>query len=410
MNSKIKLVAIALMTGAIAVGTQSCSDDDNETTGDGKVTGITVDPTSQTLLIGGTHPLTAAVFPSNATDKSVTWASDNTSVATVNADGLVTAIAVGEANITVTSVDNPAKTATCAITVNASFSISLDKTSMQIAVNATGTLVATITPNDASKTIVWSTSSPTVATVADGTVTGIATGTATITAALSDDPNAKAECVVTVVGEEDLLVGEWTFEDDTDLEKATKGADLEISGYTSIAGPGSTKAVEPGDDAYITVHHNIGANGGGQNTNVYTLMMDIRGSQDDFNGWLSVFDGDGSEADLWIDGPNGGIGFAELGGYKYDIVEPDTWYRLVIAANLAEESFLVYLNGELVFTASPKQEGGYVNYDIDSRVSLDPATVLLGTDGTGYPGPQFAEVRMWSVQLTAEQIAELGRP
>jgi hypothetical protein len=172
--------------------------------------------------------------------------------------------------------------------------------------------------------------------------------------------------------------------------------------------------VTPGENAYITIKHNIGANGsGGQNTNIYTLMMDIRGSQSDFSGWLSVFDANSaeptqSEGDLWIS-DNNAIGFAELGGYSNaNVLTPDTWHRLVIAANLAEESFLVYIDGTLVFTATPK--GDTKNYHLDSRVSLNPELIYIGTDGTGYSGPQFAEVRMWRVQLSAEEIAALGTP
>jgi hypothetical protein len=409
---RIKLLAVALMTGAIAVGTQSCSSDDES--GDVKVTGITVTPENHTLMAGGTFTLTAAVFPGNASDKSVAWESNNTGVATVDANGVVTAVAAGEANITVTSVANSARSATCEITVTDAYNVLLDQHTLQVAIGGTGALVATIAPL-ASKTITWSSSDNTVATVDNGTVTGVAVGTVTITAALQEDPSRKDECVVTVVGEDDLLVGVWTFEDDTNLEKATKGADLEIGGggYTPIEGPGGTKAVTPGENAYITIKHNIGANGsGGQNTNIYTLMMDIRGSQSDFNGWLSVFDANSAEitqneGDLWIDG-SGAIGYEELGGYSASKLMPDTWHRVVIAANLAEESFLVYIDGTLVFTATPK--GDTKNYHLDSRVSLDPEKIYIGTDGTGYSGPQFAEVRMWSVQLSAEEIAALGTP
>ena len=98
MNRKIKLSAIALITGAIAVGAQSCSDDES---GDVKVTAVTVTPESKILMSGDTYTLTAAVFPDNASDKSVTWESDNPSVAEVDAKGVVTAKIAGEANINI---------------------------------------------------------------------------------------------------------------------------------------------------------------------------------------------------------------------------------------------------------------------------------------------------------------------
>ena len=81
------------------------------------VTGVTLDKATATLDINQTLTLVATVAPENATNKAVTWASDNTSVATVDNSGKVTAVAAGTANITVTTADG-GKTATCTVTVN----------------------------------------------------------------------------------------------------------------------------------------------------------------------------------------------------------------------------------------------------------------------------------------------------
>ena len=83
------------------------------------VTGVTLAPTSATLTLGETETVTLipTVLPGDATDKSVTWTSSDETVATVT-DGVVTAVAAGEATITVTTTDG-AKTATCAVTVAA---------------------------------------------------------------------------------------------------------------------------------------------------------------------------------------------------------------------------------------------------------------------------------------------------
>lgn len=81
------------------------------------VTGITLTPDSAKLTNKGeTVQLTATVTPENAADKSVTWASSNTNVATVDANGKVTAVANGTCTITVTTTDGE-KTATSTITV-----------------------------------------------------------------------------------------------------------------------------------------------------------------------------------------------------------------------------------------------------------------------------------------------------
>ena len=81
-----------------------------------KVTGVSLNKNTTTIKVGGTETLTATVEPANATNKAVTWSSDNISVATVDANGLVTAVAEGSATITVTTEDG-SKTATCTVIV-----------------------------------------------------------------------------------------------------------------------------------------------------------------------------------------------------------------------------------------------------------------------------------------------------
>ena len=80
------------------------------------VTGVTLDKTTADVEGGKTVTLTATIAPENATNKNVTWESDDEDVATVNEDGVVTGVAEGTANITVTTVDGN-KTATCVVTV-----------------------------------------------------------------------------------------------------------------------------------------------------------------------------------------------------------------------------------------------------------------------------------------------------
>ena len=83
-----------------------------------KVSSISLNKTSANLLIEGTVELSATVSPSDAVDKSVTWSSNATGVATVNATtGEVTAVAEGTATITATANDGSGTTATCSVTV-----------------------------------------------------------------------------------------------------------------------------------------------------------------------------------------------------------------------------------------------------------------------------------------------------
>lgn len=82
------------------------------------VTGISVDPTTMTLTAGGeTGKITATITPANATNKSVTWSSSNTGVATVSSSGVVTPVAAGTATITATLVADNTKKASTLVTV-----------------------------------------------------------------------------------------------------------------------------------------------------------------------------------------------------------------------------------------------------------------------------------------------------
>lgn len=119
------------------------------------VTGIKLNKTTTTIGVGSTETLSVtAVTPNNATDKSVTWSSDNTAVATVNATtGEVTAVAAGTATITATANDGSGVTATCTVTVIIPVtSVTINNAPTEaLFVNSTGTLTATVLPNDATE-------------------------------------------------------------------------------------------------------------------------------------------------------------------------------------------------------------------------------------------------------------------
>lgn len=167
------------------------------------VQGVSIDKASITMAVGDTQTLTATVTPLTATDKSVTWSSGNTSVATVSSTGVVTAKGVGTATITVTTNDG-GKTAMCSVIVIpvAVTGVTLNKSSLSLYQNDSETLVATVLPSNASnKNVSWSTSNSSVATVTtSGQVTAISPGTATITVTTADGGKT-ASCSVSVTAD-----------------------------------------------------------------------------------------------------------------------------------------------------------------------------------------------------------------
>ena len=159
-----------------------------------EVTSVSLSQTTLSIAKGGTTSLTATISPSNATNKTVTWSSSNPSVATVNA-GTVNAIAVGSATITASA---SGKTASCEVTVTPKgvTSIRLDKGAASLNIKDVLTLVATVEPADADdKTLTWTSSDESVATVDNGKITAVGKGSAVITASIG---TLKVSCNVTV--------------------------------------------------------------------------------------------------------------------------------------------------------------------------------------------------------------------
>ena len=203
MNAfKLPLMAAFLIGLAVACGKPEPDPGHGQTTPSQPqvvaVSSVSLDKTSVSLNVGESVTLAATVKPDNATNKTVTWSSSSSSVASVDASGKVSAVAEGTATITAKAGD---KTATCSVTVTkkvvAVESVTLDKSSLELNEGETATLTATVKPDNASdKTVTWSSSKTSVATVdANGKVTAVAEGTATITAKAGDKT---ATCSVTV--------------------------------------------------------------------------------------------------------------------------------------------------------------------------------------------------------------------
>lgn len=208
------------------------------------VTGVTVSPSNSILLSqGGTQQLTATISPANASNKAINWTSNNPSVATVDASGLVTAVAPGTAIITVTTVDQN-KTAVCTVTVNPVpvQSITLTPESLTLCISSTAQLIATISPSNATnKSIVWSVSNTSIVSVSpSGLVTALSLGTCSIIVSTVDGGktdtiqvtviDCSSPCILTNPSFESNLTA-WTINSgtitvSTDAAQGAKSASL----------------------------------------------------------------------------------------------------------------------------------------------------------------------------------------
>lgn len=166
------------------------------------ITRLTLSAPEKFTYIGGTLALSVAYAPANASIQAVTWSSQNAKVATVDESGVVTGVAKGQTTIRATAADGSKRTANFTVTVRQQpTGLTLNTAAVQVNVNGTATLRATVQPNTANdKSVVWSSSDASVAKVStSGRVTGVGAGTCQITCASKDFPSVSATAEVTVI-------------------------------------------------------------------------------------------------------------------------------------------------------------------------------------------------------------------
>ena len=165
-------------------------------------TGVTLSDVNKSTTVGESFQLVATVHPDTADNRTVTWSSSNTSIATVSQSGLVSALQEGSAIISARSNAVPSLEASCNVTVGKQTikvtSVQLSVSSKEIKVGEDFTLSAIVLPQNAqNKNITWSSSNSGVATVTNGLVHGVNSGSAVITVK-TEDGNKTASCNVSV--------------------------------------------------------------------------------------------------------------------------------------------------------------------------------------------------------------------
>ena len=206
------------------------------------------------------------VLPENASNKNVTFSSSNPSIATIDANGVITGNAIGTADITI-STYNMSSTIHVSVVEDMVHEVILNRETITGNVGGTAQLSVTILPSTAvNQNVTWASSNPEICSVNSyGTLTFHSVGTATITAT-STDPNRPFDtCIVTVTDDsiieftvENLVVHEPTLDltnyltgDLTDLTKINFEI---ISGNCTIADDRHTLTFNTFDSAEIRVY------------------------------------------------------------------------------------------------------------------------------------------------------------
>src|SRR5437879_2300801 len=211
-NAAVATVSASGLVTGVAAGSATVTETSEGQRGTAAITvtnvpvaSVTVSPTTASLTVGATTQLTATPKDANGTalgGRAVTWATSNAAAAAVSASGVVTGVAAGSATITATS-EGQSGTSAMTVTNVPVASVTVSPAAASLTVGATTQLTAT--PKDSNGTalsgraVTWATSNAAVATVsASGLVTGVAAGSATITAT-SDGQSGTAAMTVTNV-------------------------------------------------------------------------------------------------------------------------------------------------------------------------------------------------------------------
>ena len=212
---------------------------------------VTSADNARTIEVGATLQLTAVVYPAEASQE-VVWSSDNAEVATVSENGLVTAVKVGKVNIIATSKENS--------TISKAFALIVEEAAEEKEVEPTGitissfnnettclvggtiNLSATVSPQEANQTVIWTSSDETIATVRRGEVLALKAGEVTITATVKNYEDITASIVLTIEqGDAPVVSAEWSemaFTEHSVFLEAEKETKIKVKGVvTHIAQP-----------------------------------------------------------------------------------------------------------------------------------------------------------------------------
>ena len=212
---------------------------------------LTLNLSDAHLKASETLTLAVTVGPDEATNKKVDWKSDDETVASVSADGVVTAHKVGQTSIHAIANDGGGAKATCTITVNPTMvsSISLSQENLAIRKNHTAQLSAIVAPTDATNaSFIWSSTNEDVAKVSeDGVISAIAPGDAVIKATSQDGSQVEASCQVKVLP---VLKGDSNDDDEINVVDAVNTVNYI---FNKVTGTFAFEAADVNSDDHISI-------------------------------------------------------------------------------------------------------------------------------------------------------------
>ena len=212
---------------------------------------LTLNQSDAHLKACETLALAVTVGPDEATNKKVDWKSDDEAVASVSADGVVTAHKVGQTSIHAIANDGGGAKATCTITVDPTMvsSITLSQESLKIRKNHTAQLSAIVAPTDATNArFIWSSTNEDVAKVSeDGVISAIAPGDAVIKATSQDGSQVEASCQVKVLP---VLKGDSNDDDEINVVDAVNTVNYI---FNKVTGTFAFEAADVNSDDHISI-------------------------------------------------------------------------------------------------------------------------------------------------------------
>ncbi|MCX6151234.1 MAG: metallophosphoesterase [Ignavibacteriales bacterium] len=207
-------------------------------------------------------------------------------------------------------------------------------------------------------------------------------------------------CFQTILSQTPNPVGQWKFDEPTNLTKSEIGTDLELVGsQESVEGPAAGNgAAKIGIGSYYKMTHGIIANGGGIRVNEYSIQIDFKIPA---NGtWYSFFQtnpANSDDGDCFIN-TTGNIGVAAT-GYSNMQVKNDEWYRLIVSVKNGLQ-YKYYLDGQLI-------QNGNVQV-IDGRFSLNDVLLIFADNDGEDSEISCAELKIWNYSLSEQEIKNLG--